>query len=235
MKQQTAILFFSRTAAEEANVKFFTSKRNNGKDKVIAEHLIKHSLTIAEKTKLPVFTCFSNNQKGAYFGERLANAIENVFEKGFQKVITIGNDCPSITSKLIVNVSEQLIKNDLILGPSTDGGVYLIGLNKLAYDRKYFLDLDWLKVSLQDSWINYSSNLSIQAEWLKTHSDIDNQSDFYYFLSSSNSKLKLLLTQIIFTLDLIYFKTSIFDNTLLLIRNISHRAPPKSLFSNSKE
>ncbi len=227
MKQQTAILFFSRTAAEEANVKSFTSNKYREKNVVIADHLIQHSLDVAKNSGLPVFSFYSSKQKGDNFGERLANAIEEVYKKGFQKVIAIGNDCPSITSQLLSNVGKQLKEDKLILGPSLDGGVYLIGIDKSVYDRKSFLNLEWLKSSLKDTWEEYASEFFISLSWLRQETDIDSELDLFTYLQSSKSVLTCLLKRLFNKTSLINFSKYFFTtNSILLTRFTSQKAPP---------
>ena len=85
----------------------------------------------------------SSNQTGNSFGERLANAFENIYSKGFDRVIAIGNDTPSLSSETITTAENGLNNNEVVLGPSSNGGVYLIGISKKAYNRSTFLQVSW--------------------------------------------------------------------------------------------
>jgi hypothetical protein len=226
MRQQTAILFFSRTATDEANVKSFVSNKKSEKNVKIAGHLIQHTLSVARNSNLPVFSCYSSNQKGNNFGERLANAIEEIYNKGFQKVITIGNDCPSITSQLLSNVGKQLNKDKLVLGPSSDGGVYLIGIDKSVYNRNSFLNLQWLNKGLQETWTEYASDFLITLNWLKQESDIDSELDLFQYLKRVSSKFAHLLKQLFTKVEFRKFSRYFTANSVLLTRNTSCKAPP---------
>lgn len=144
----------------------------------IARHLIKHSELVAKATGLPLFTCYSSEQKGQSFGVRLANAMESVFEFGFEQVIAIGNDCPGLTTELLQTTAEQLRETGLILGPATDGGVYLIGMSRDMYSRKQFVSLSWENEDLQLSWEQYQSSVTASIYWLSPLSDVDNARDF---------------------------------------------------------
>ncbi|MGD1845550.1 MAG: DUF2064 domain-containing protein [Salibacteraceae bacterium] len=167
--QDTAILLFSRTSEEEARVKWHHPSLNQNKKVGIASRLIDHSLSIAHHSKLPVFTRFSNVQSGSDFGERLANAIEEIYAQGYQKVIAIGNDCPLISAQLLRDVAAALMQQQAVLGPARDGGLYLIGLQKSAYHRHEFLNLAWESSALQRSWRHYQ----VSTYWLKSLSDVD--------------------------------------------------------------
>jgi len=67
------------------------------------------------------------NQKGADLGERMKNAFDWGFSGGFQKVLLIGCDTPTLPADLISEAVARLDSSPLVLGPSVDGGYYLIG------------------------------------------------------------------------------------------------------------
>lgn len=145
---------------------------------VISQCLIRQSIDTLQKTNLPLLSSYSSEQIGDSFGERLANAIESVYAKGYNKVIVIGNDCPFISSDLLLKVSQKLENEKLVLGPATDGGVYLIGIAKCAYNRQKFTDLSWQENKLQSDWQNYANSVSISINWLERYFDIDQAADF---------------------------------------------------------
>lgn len=184
-EHQTAILLFSHTAADEAYVKTFVAEGGKKANIAVARKLIDHNISVAKQSKLPLFTCFSPDQSGSSFGERLANAFENVFSKGFDQVIAIGNDCVGISPALLLGARDQLTYNGLVLGPATDGGVYLIGLNKSAYQREKFIGLPWQKANLQQEWGSYGDEISSALIWLEYLQDIDNPTSLKYILQYS--------------------------------------------------
>lgn len=198
INKNTAILLFSNTAADEVAVKTFDSSIGKKGNLRIASSLIDHSVNVAKKSKLPVFTCYSPQQSGETFGERLANATESVYEQGFDKVIIMGNDSPDITPQLLKDTRDLLHKNELILGPSLDGGVYLIGIHKSVYQRDFFENLPWQEDNLQDAWNAYSQQKELSINWLEAFQDIDDSADFKTFIrSNSNLNLKELFLSLL--------------------------------------
>jgi len=197
---QTAILIFSRSASQEAVTKTFSSKTGRKGNQRIAELLIQKSINTANQTGLPVFTSFCKNQKGETFGERLGNAIENVFKKGFQKLIAIGNDCPSLTSEHLLNAHFLLEKNSIVFGSSNDGGIYLLGIQKKSYCRKSFLELAWETNCLAKNLENFLHQKGLSFVQLSSLNDIDFEIDFYKYLyskfctSSFRKKINNILT-----------------------------------------
>ena len=84
MNKGTAILIFANSAEFEAVQKPFRSSET------LFDALNEQTIKIVEKTGLPYFHFSEKNQYGATFGERFANAIQSIYDKGFQTVITIG-------------------------------------------------------------------------------------------------------------------------------------------------
>lgn len=227
-KKSTAILLFSRTALEEQASKTFSYRLGKKGNQKIAQCLIQNTISEAKKTKLPTFTCFSTDQIGDSFGQRISNAIEKIFAKGFEKVITIGNDCPDLTSKQLIEAEEQLEEKDMILGPTLDGGVYLIGINKKAFNKAAFVELPWECSELSEAFKKYKSDFSLESKWLNEFKDINSAKALkkvigrINILSSLLLKIKVLLScklklNLSFRLLLIDFR---------IYRHLSLRAPP---------
>ena len=83
-------------------------------------------------------------QKGPDLGDRMLNAFKHAFDKGVEKAVIIGTDCWELSEEVIEEAFEKLDDNDVVIGPATDGGYYLIGMNKLYpglfHDKKYSHD-----------------------------------------------------------------------------------------------
>ena len=63
-------------------------------------------------------------------GRRMLDAFERAFSDGADRVIVIGVDCPGVTEAVIGEAFNRLDQADAVLGPSFDGGYYLIGMKK---------------------------------------------------------------------------------------------------------
>ncbi|HIP29980.1 MAG TPA: glycosyltransferase [Sulfurospirillum arcachonense] len=102
-----------------------------------------------------VFGNFDNFlQSQGDLGTKMQKAFEEKFQSAYDKIVLIGSDTPHITNTLLNNSFEQLNKHDVVLGPSLDGGYYLIGFNKKSFTSKAFEDIKWstpnvLKQTLQ--------------------------------------------------------------------------------------
>jgi hypothetical protein len=82
-------------------------------------------------------------QRGNGFGERLTNAADDLLHVGFASCCLINSDSPTATTEAFREAVVQLQGADdrIVLGPSDDGGYYLIGMRKL--NRHLFEKIDW--------------------------------------------------------------------------------------------
>ncbi len=223
----TAILIFTRTHQKESLVKTFSSQVNQEGNAAIAEKLIQHSISTAQKSGFPVFPIFDTEQIGHSFGERLANAVESIYAKGYENVIIIGNDCPQICSTDFLFTSALLEKSNLVFGPAPDGGLYLLGMAKSAYSREAFIDLAWEKKTLQEDFEKYANENACAFERLAFLQDIDNESDFRYFLKRTKNKLRQELIRIVasFQSAISTYTDFLFSGNFIRIAQL--RGPPQ--------
>mgnify|MGYP001036233163 CR=1 FL=1 len=189
MKNNTALLVFANSAQKDAERKSFLSSD-------VFSALNQQTLKTVKKSGITFFHFSEKNQVGHSFGERFSNAIEAVFNKGFSNVITIGNDTPHLKSHHLVAALHQLEKNDLVLGPSKDGGFYLMGIKKALFNKETFLKLPWQTSRLQKCITSISATKKLQISFLELLNDIDSKEDIkkiiHSFKAIPTSILKLL-------------------------------------------
>lgn len=191
---KTAILVFARSSKVEAVHKsIFRGEQ-------LFDALTNHVLETVSKTHLSYFHFSEENQIGNSFGERFANAIQEVFEKGFHQIITIGNDTPQLRAYDIIKAAEQLCTNTSVIGQSVDGGFYLMGLHKSQFDKDAFLQLAWQTSKVSRQLIQLLSQGNTEVFQLPILLDIDSRSDVktmvYYTCQFSEELLLALLNAI---------------------------------------
>lgn len=184
----TAILVFTRSAGEEAENKVFEPTAGHSGNVKIAEKLIAHTCKMARQSKAEadVHIINSDRQRGDTFGERLANAFESLYQVGYQKVIAIGNDSPWVEGNLLRATVENFKNRDAVLGPASDGGAYLIGIDRDAFNRTAFINLAWNSDHLYQDLTNYLKTSHFTYTELPELSDIDSVSDFRSFLQKKS-------------------------------------------------
>lgn len=169
----TALVLFTRTREEEARVKDFSATHSIHTNSLIAGHLIGHAERTARDTGLPCFVISSAQQHGNSFGEKLAHAFEDIYKLGYEQVIAIGNDCPTLTTTDLLQAASALELQGAVIGPAADGGVYLIGMQKTFFHADHFTALPWSSADLMDALRTYFHNAGIQYSISRELSDID--------------------------------------------------------------
>ena len=185
--KEIAILVFANSSKEELNNKSMPSGAR------VFDVLTELTLKTVKKTKLPYFHLSEKEQYGNSFGERFSNAIHSVFEKGYERIITIGNDTPYLKASHIMEASRQLANGKNVLGPSTDGGFYLMGLHKSHFSIGEFQKLSWQTSTLLNEVAVLLGAKHQEPLQLPVLFDLDNVKDFQLFFKRFKSiPIKLL-------------------------------------------
>jgi rSAM/selenodomain-associated transferase 1 len=114
-------------------------------------------------------------QSGEDLGQRLIQAIASAFEAGMQRVVTIGTDCPELDAACIQQAFEQLQQYDVVLGPATDGGYYLIGLRQ--FTPELFQQIAWSSEIVLQQTVKLAEALGLTIAFLDPLTDIDRPED----------------------------------------------------------
>lgn len=192
-EHNTAILIFALSSHEELKRK----KIKNGTQ--LFNALSEHTLKTVQKTNLPYFLVTEKTQKGNSFGERFTNAIQSIYNKGFEKIIAIGNDSPQLTASHLLDAYDHLKNGKTVIGPSADGGFYLLGLQRDVFYANNFGNLPWqtskLAHQLKSALIASNNDLIL----LKALFDIDNLRDLK-IISKFSKQLSLYIKKIILSI-----------------------------------
>ena len=121
-----------------------------------------------------------NLQGKGCLGEKMKRQI--IINKKFCKqnkiknIIFIGTDLPDLCHQDLLKTLKELQKNDLILGPSDDGGYWLIGLSgKIISKYLYlpFINIVWSKENVLQNTIDNFTSTEIKYKLLNKKVDID--------------------------------------------------------------
>ena len=100
-----------------------------------------HYNSIISKNPFKSFSKWNKIQIGKNLGEKISNAFSWGFEKGYKKIIILGSDLWDLNEEIIYKSFLELNTNQVVVGPSIDGGYYLLGLNKKM--PKIFKGIKW--------------------------------------------------------------------------------------------
>jgi rSAM/selenodomain-associated transferase 1 len=112
-------------------------------------------------------------QRGDGFGERLINAADDLLHVGFESCCLINSDSPTATVDAFRGAAAQLQGADdrIVLGPSDDGGYYLIGMKKMY--RRLFQAIDWSTARVFAQTLERAHEIGLNVHLLPKFYDVD--------------------------------------------------------------
>jgi rSAM/selenodomain-associated transferase 1 len=118
---------------------------------------------------------FLISQRGDAFGERLLFAAEDLFKVGFESVCLINSDSPTVSPGSFAEAVNELAKQSdkIVIGPSADGGYYLIGMKKLH--RRLFEEIDWSTERVSDQTRQRAAEIGVAVHQLPGGFDVDDR------------------------------------------------------------
>ncbi|MFT4578703.1 MAG: rSAM/selenodomain-associated transferase 1 [Nitrospinales bacterium] len=115
-------------------------------------------------------------QQGKDLGDKMRQAFVDRFADGYKKVVIIGSDSPSLP---VSYINEALTSDkDLILGPSTDGGYYLIAMTGKV--SEVFGGIAWGTSQVLNETLSCVKKASVSLELLPVWYDVDYPEDLKF-------------------------------------------------------
>lgn len=118
-------------------------------------------------------------QSGENLGERMCNAFRSLFSKGYSNVVIIGTDCPELQVSDLNSAFLALSHSDLVIGPATDGGYYLLGMSR--FNPELFVEIPWSTPRVLELTLDAADVARMDYEFLKIRSDVDTFEDWQSF------------------------------------------------------
>jgi rSAM/selenodomain-associated transferase 1 len=153
----------------------------------VYEHLLERTAEVAQKCAADVRVCYSPQvlqqdvfepettqkvlQSTGDLGQRMSNAFLQAFEDGYEQVCIIGCDCYALDSVGIDQAFALLQKHSAVIGPSEDGGYYLLGLSKMY--QALFENKKWSTDQVFDASCKDLEQAKCSYAVLQTLNDID--------------------------------------------------------------
>src|SRR5437016_6441389 len=112
-------------------------------------------------------------QHGETLGERLINAAAELLSNGFESACLINSDSPTLPSEILKTAASLLAQDGdrVVLGPSEDGGYYLIGLKHPHHEL--FERIAWSTADVLAHTIERAAEINLPVEFLPTWYDVD--------------------------------------------------------------
>ena len=129
-------------------------------------------------------------QSGKDLGQRMGNAFREVFSRGYGQALLIGSDLPDLSSSLILDAFDHLARRDCVIGPSEDGGYYLIGFHRNTYFQEIFTRIRWGTSEVFNHTVSCLKKKKISFHTLPEWRDIDNYNDLVKLKESLDKNSK---------------------------------------------
>jgi uncharacterized protein len=117
-------------------------------------------------------------QRGESLGERMQNCFADLFAAGFESVVLIGADTPTLPADALGEALERLAEggeNRVVVGPSEDGGYYLIGMRRLH--AALFAGVNWGAGGVFAETERRAQTCGVEISLLPAWYDVDTPAD----------------------------------------------------------
>ncbi len=113
-------------------------------------------------------------QDGGDLGRRMRGAIFNAFHEGCGRVVLVGTDIPDLNPQVLAEAFEALPAHDAVVGPSADGGYWLMGLKRPV---DLFRNIDWGSPQVFARTMAQVRRKGLTFKTLESLSDLDSPED----------------------------------------------------------
>jgi rSAM/selenodomain-associated transferase 1 len=114
-------------------------------------------------------------QRGGDLGERIANAVREALGLGHPRAVVIGSDSPDLPPDRFREALDLAAERDLVLGPCSDGGYYLIGMH--AAMPEVFGGIEWSSETVLADTIRRAQEIGASIALLEPWQDVDTPED----------------------------------------------------------
>jgi uncharacterized protein len=108
-------------------------------------------------------------------GARMERAFEDLFRRGARRVALVGTDVPALGFEDVRGALESLDEHDVVLGPATDGGYYLIALKRP--EPELFRGIAWSSGEVLAATLDRAARRDLSVRMLRAIGDVDTVED----------------------------------------------------------
>ncbi len=134
-----------------------------------------HASAVMRDIIAPEYRCFS--QQGEGLGARMSNVFDELMAMRYRNVVLMGSDLPALPLSHLERAYEILEARGrcVVLGPSRDGGYYLVGMNRRT--PEIFQGMTWSHDRVLAQTLEKLATLKVDSELLPSWFDIDTVDD----------------------------------------------------------
>lgn len=107
------------------------------------------------------------------FGDCLLRTVEDIFVRGHRSAVVLNSDSPTLPTAFLLETAKALARpgDRAVLGPSSDGGYYLLGLK--AVHRRLFQDIAWSTERVAEQTLERAREIGLEVYRLPVWYDVD--------------------------------------------------------------
>lgn len=125
------------------------------------------------------------DQRGDDLGAKMEDALSVLFRLGYSRAVIVGTDLPALPESVYDEAFDRLARHDLVLGPSLDGGYYLIGLSRTA--PELFRDIPWSTPDVLARTQAKAHALGLKVALLSPQRDVDTIDDLLILIREAET------------------------------------------------
>ena len=120
--------------------------------------------------------CYIAQAPGS-LGQKMRSAFKYTFNEHFNNVVIIGSDSPDLPGEYLKLSFDALTSNEAVIGPSSDGGFYLLGFSKESFQPQIFENVSWGTAEVFEQVVKILRRNGKKIYQLPQWHDVDNFSD----------------------------------------------------------
>jgi len=149
--------------------------------------------------------CAYRAQSGGDLGARMEQVFADLWRLGHRNIVLIGSDLPALPLAIVREAFTRLstAENRVVIGPSEDGGYYLIGMNQAT--PEIFANMTWSHDRVLADTTERLDGLGVSYGMLPTWFDLDVAEDFQRLRTLRESESRAALSRTFACLDKLSF------------------------------
>lgn len=132
-----------------------------------------------------------SRQYGNQVNERLLHAFQFALNSGYKKVLVVFSDIVGLKKEILSEAMDKLDYKDVVLGPSSDGGYYLIGMKSIQPD--FFSNIAWYTPQVLAQTISKCQNKALKYSMTKVLTDLNTIENLDLLDITDRSRYKMMI------------------------------------------
>ncbi len=124
-------------------------------------------------------------QKGKDLGARMQYAVEEGVARGYESIVIVGTDIPEVSADILIQALQAVKNHDVVLGPTFDGGYYLIALRKAI--PELFAGIPWSTDQVFPLTMDKAKAGGYAVHTLPCLRDVDTIEDLHHIIQKTKS------------------------------------------------